>query len=98
LSMLLFLTQTPFLAQTPSTHRYRPFIDPIDVHSYWFLMLIPLAFGVALVYKAVRVSDIQELPRQTLVLMVQIILGMIGLGAGFYLFVNVVLPRIVIPS
>ena len=36
---------------------YRPFIDPIQVHELWWLMVVPLALGVAVVYKAVRMRD-----------------------------------------
>lgn len=80
-----------------STHllAYRPFIDPINAHSWWFLLLIPLALLVSLAYKSVRVYDLRDLPRHTLVMAAQIVIAMIGLGFGFYLFVQFVVPHIV---
>ncbi len=74
---------------------YRPFIDPIDAHGWWFLLLLPMAFFVALAYKSVRVADLKDLWRNTLVMSAQITLAMIGLGFAFYLFVEHLLPIIV---
>jgi hypothetical protein len=71
---------------------YRPFIDPIDAQSYWFALLIPLALGIAIAYKAVRMPDMNGYPRQVLFMTVQIILGMVALALAFYLFVLVYLP------
>jgi hypothetical protein len=40
---------------------WRPLIDPVDLHSPVWLggwtLLIPLALGIAVIYKAVRVPD-----------------------------------------
>lgn len=84
----------PFTLAQAAAPSWRPFLDPIDIHSSWFVLIVPLAFGVALAYKAVRVTDLKNLGRQTVVLALQIILGMIALGLGFYLFVNYLLPVI----
>ena len=47
--------------------QYMPMRDPLwGGWNYWWLMLLPLALGVALVYKAVRCEQLQEVPRQTL--------------------------------
>lgn len=74
---------------------YRPFIDPIDAHKWWFVLLLPMAFFLSLAYKSVRVADLRDLLRNTLVMSVQITLAMIGLGFAFYMFVQFVLPHIV---
>ena len=76
------------------TLAYRPFLDPIELHRLWFLLLIPLTVGIAMAYKAVRVPDMKDYPRQVLVMSVQIVLGMMALGLGAYLLVNVVLPLV----
>jgi hypothetical protein len=34
---------------------WRPFLDPLNLHEYWWAFLVPLALGVAFTYKAVRV-------------------------------------------
>jgi hypothetical protein len=73
---------------------YRPFIDPIELHEQWYLLLIPMALLVSLGYKAVRVWDLRQLPRQVLAMALQIILAMMGLGLAVYLFVELGLPHI----
>jgi hypothetical protein len=73
---------------------WRPFLDPLNLHEYWWAFLVPLALGVAFTYKAVRVRDLRELPKRTAVLTVQIILGMILLGAAFFAFLEYVVPVI----
>jgi hypothetical protein len=76
------------------TLAYRPFIDPVDAHGLWYLLLIPLALGVSAAYKAVRVADLRDFPRAVLVMTAQIVLGMIALGFASYLFVQFVVPRL----
>ncbi|GDX98211.1 hypothetical protein LBMAG48_06150 [Phycisphaerae bacterium] len=72
----------------------RPFIDPIELHTQWYLLLIPMAFFASLAYKAVRVWDVKTLPRQVLAMTLQVILAMAGLGLAVYIFVEVALPLI----
>jgi len=73
---------------------YVPFIDPIDANAWWFLLIFPLALGISVAYKAVRVLDMRTFLRQVLVMTAQIVLAMIALGFGAYLFVEQVIPRI----
>ncbi len=68
---------------------YRPFIDPISIHEHWFWLLIPMAVGIAIVYKAVRLKDMDRYWRAVAVMTAQIVLGMIVLGFASYLFVMV---------
>ncbi len=56
---------------------YRPFLDPIDLHRYWFVLIFPMAFFIALAYKAVRVPDLRTMPREVAVMTIQIVLGMV---------------------
>lgn len=76
---------------------YRPFIDPVDVwipwiHDAWFFLLIPLAFGISVVYRAVRLDNLAEFWPSVLKMTAQIILGMIALALAGYIFVLVLLP------
>jgi hypothetical protein len=71
---------------------WRPFVDPIDAHSWWFLLLLPIAFLVSLAWKAVRVDDIKRLSRPVVVMTVQVILAMLGLGFAAFIGLVVVLP------
>jgi hypothetical protein len=77
------------------TLAYRPFIDPIDAHRLWFLLLIPLALGVSVAYKAVRVEDLRTYWRQVITMTMQIVVGIIALGAASYLIIQHILPAVV---
>ena len=73
---------------------YRPFLDPRPIDAYWYLLLIPMSLGIALAYKSVRVRDMKDFPRQVLVLTIQIIVSMAGLGVGTYLVIQHAIPLI----
>ncbi|MBX3404873.1 MAG: hypothetical protein KF699_15795 [Phycisphaeraceae bacterium] len=72
----------------------RPFIDPIELHQWWFVLLVPMAFFVAMIYKAVRLQTIERYWWHVCVMTLQIVLGMIGLGAATW-FVVFIIARIV---
>lgn len=76
------------------TLAYTPFIDPINIHQYWYLLLLPVAFFVSLAYKACRVEPLSDLAKEVAVMTVQIVIVMILLGVASFLFVERVLPMI----
>ena len=80
----------PPLAQTG----WRPFLDPINLHRQWFLLLVPLAFGIAVTYRAVRVNTFEKFWRKVIILTFQIVLSMILLGVGSYLFIQIAVPML----
>lgn len=73
---------------------WRPFLDPIDLHNSWYWLLIPMAFGISVVYKAVRMQTLDRYWLQVLNLTVQIVFGMVLLGAATYLVVMVFAPYV----
>lgn len=77
-----------------STLAYTPFIDPINAHDLWFLLLIPLAFLIAVGYKAVRTVNMRHYWRQVLTFTVQIVGGIILLGLGAYLIIVYAIPSL----
>lgn len=85
--MLDLLAPIPTLA-------WRPFLDPLGLHAYWWVFLIPLSLLISVAYKAVRVKDLAEFPRQAAVMTGQIIVAMILLGAAAFLFLQYLLPMI----
>ncbi len=80
------MSMMTLLAEGAMLPPYRPFIDPIQVHGLWWLMVIPMALGVAVVYKAVRVSNPGTAPYWlgVLKMMLEIIAGMILLAVLTY--------------
>lgn len=77
-----------------TAHPYRPFLDPVDIRDSWFLLLIPMAFLISLAYKAVRCHDMRRYWRAVIAMTLQVIFGMIALGAGFYVLIEYVLPKV----
>ncbi len=73
---------------------WRPFLDPIDLHRQWFALLVPLAFGIAVTYRAVRVATFEKFWRKVLILTFQIVVSMILLGVASYVFIQVVVPML----
>lgn len=74
---------------------YRPFIDPLNVQDVWFLLLLPLSFGVAMTYKAIRVETAGEYWRKVIIMTAQLVLGIVVAGLVLYGIVQFALPRIV---
>ncbi|MFI4881109.1 MAG: hypothetical protein ACIAQU_00835 [Phycisphaerales bacterium JB064] len=71
---------------------WRPLLDPIDAHTWWFLLIFPVAFLVSLSWKAIRIDDIRRLPRAVVVMTVQVVLAMLGLGFAAFIGLVFVLP------
>ncbi len=77
------------------TLAWRPFLDPLQMHSLWFVLLVPLSFGIAVAYRAVRVATFKHFWFKVCVLTVQIVVSMILLGIASYLFVQLIVPMLV---
>ncbi len=78
----------------PPPPGYRPFIDPINLHDRWWLTLIPLAVGISFAYKAVRVKSFDGYLKQVLHMSFMVVMAMVLLAAGLYLFVELVVPSL----
>lgn len=73
---------------------YRPFIDPIDLHRFWFVLLVPLALFMSIAYKAVRVERAIDVPRAAAIMTIQVCFWIVALGIASYLFVQHLAPLI----
>ena len=68
---------TMLLAQTTApTTGYRPFLSPLPVWDYWIWLLIPLCLGVSIVYKAIRIERMNDVPKQAAIITLWILGGM----------------------
>ncbi len=79
-------------ALAPTLALWRPFLDPLNLHAYWWMFLIPLALGVSWTYRAVRLHDLSRFPRAVAIMTIQIVLAMIALGAASFIFVEYLIP------
>lgn len=73
---------------------WRPFLDPLALDSLWYLLLIPMSFFLAMGYKAVRTVDMERYWSQVAIFTFQLVVGLIGLGAGFFVLVRILLPAL----
>ncbi|HYE02043.1 MAG TPA: hypothetical protein VD963_02280 [Phycisphaerales bacterium] len=67
---------------------WRPFLDPVQLHRHWWFLLIPLALGISVTYKAIRLRTLERYWREVVAMTVQIVLAMLALAAGVYLLVE----------
>jgi hypothetical protein len=81
-------------AQQAASQPWRPFLDPVIIHDAWYLLIIPMAFFMSMAYKAVRCHDMRRYWRAVIAMTIQVVLGMIALGAGFWMLIEFILPRI----
>ncbi|MBL8763464.1 MAG: hypothetical protein JNM07_04260 [Phycisphaerae bacterium] len=68
---------------------HRPFLDPLNVSSYWFVLLAPMCLFISIAWKAIRVRSFAGYWREVVVMTAQTLLGMVALAVAFYLLVEV---------
>lgn len=91
---LALASLSPLLSPLTASAGWRPFLDPLNLHSRWFLLLLPLAFGIAVTYRAVRVATFEKFWRKALILTFQIVVSMVLLGVASYLIIQVAVPML----
>ena len=70
-----------------------PFLEPMNLfHQWWYLLLLPLAFGLAVTYKAIRVPTLKFYWWQVALMTAQIVCGVVALGVLVALFVQFAIP------
>lgn len=74
---------------------YIPFIHPLNCfHEWWYLLLLPLSFGISVIYKAIRMPTLIHYWRQVALMTAQIVLAMIGLALALVVIIVWVIPRL----
>lgn len=72
---------------------WTPFIEPIPtIGSWWPLLLLPLSIGLSLVFRAIRTKDLSNYARDVVIMSMQIISAMVGLGIVFGIVVQWLVP------
>ena len=70
-----------------------PFVSPMNwIQSFWYLLLIPLALGISMIYKAMRVTDIRTYWQQVASMTLQVVLAIAGLAIALILFARYIIP------
>jgi hypothetical protein len=74
---------------------YIPFVDPINIfHNWWYLLLIPLSFGISVIYRALKMQDLDRFWRAVAMMTVQIVLVMAALAVALMVLVELTIPRL----
>jgi hypothetical protein len=60
----------------------RPFLQPLPVWNYWYLLLLPLCISVAIVYKAIKCRSMSEVPRQAASILMWILISFAAAAAA----------------
>jgi hypothetical protein len=76
----------PFVAAAPAG--YVPFMQPLPVWDYWYLLAVPLCAGVSVVYKSIRCRSMRTVPREAAKATGWILLGLVAAGAALLLLVK----------
>lgn len=80
---------------SPGGGGYRPFLDPLPIDgAAWWLLLIPLALGISIAYKAIRVWSMKKYWPNVLMLTAQIVAAMVLLVAGVHVVVEWIVPAL----
>lgn len=83
------------LAHLSGVLAYRPFLEPLPLHgAAWWLLIIPLALGVSVVYKAVRAQTLERYWRGVAAMTAQIVVVMVLLAVGVHVLVEFVIPML----
>ena len=69
---------------------YRLFLTPLPVWNYWYLLMLPLCMGVAIVYKALRIDTAGRLWREAAVIWLWILASMAAGAAILWALVAIV--------
>ena len=70
-----------------------PFLEPINaLQPWWYLLLVPLSFGISVIYKSMRLPRLERFWRQVAIMTTQIVLAMVALAIGLAVLIQVVIP------
>lgn len=67
---------------------YIPFLRPLPIWDYWYLLLFPLCAGVAVVYKSIKCRHMSQVPWEASVIALWIVLGMGGAALALTIIVQ----------
>ncbi len=76
-----------------TTFAWVPFMQPLPgVQANWLWLLPILIFGIAMMYKAVRVVDLANYWREVGTMTMQVLLAFLGLATGVFIIVQWIVP------
>ena len=89
------MTSSFTAAALTETLAWIPILEPMPwAHRIWWLFAIPLALGMTMAWKAVRLPSLEHYWRAVFVMTGQILLTIAGIAAGLFVIVVVLLPHL----
>lgn len=74
---------------------YTPFLTPLNaIQPFWYLLAIPFAFLISMIWKAIRVRDMDLYWRHVTVMATLIVVGLLALAIVLTLLVEVGIPAL----
>lgn len=67
---------------------YRPFLDPLPVWDYWYLLILPLCISVAVVYKSMKCRTMGRVPIEAGQIVLWILGGFSGAAVALMVLVK----------
>ena len=67
---------------------YRPFLDPLPVWDYWYVLILPLCVAVSVVYKAMKCRSISQIPLEASQIVLWILGGFSAAAVGLMVLVK----------
>ena len=61
---------------------FRPFLEPLPVWDYWYLLVVPLCVGIAVVWKSVKCRSMSDVPRESALVLLWILGGFAAAAAA----------------
>lgn len=75
-----------------------PFLEPLNaMQPWWYLLILPMAFGISVIYKALHENNALNYWRSVFVMTTQIVLGISLLAVVIGLFIQLVVPLVTLP-
>ena len=75
-----------------------PFLEPMNaIQPWWYFLLIPMSFGISVIYKALHEDNFLKYWRTVFVMTTQVVLGISLLAVGIGLFIQIVIPLVTQP-
>jgi hypothetical protein len=69
--------------------QYRPFIDPMPIHDWWYWLLLPLCLLFSVVYKCAKCEHVRDIPRAALGITFWVLFGMACAAAVLTVIVKI---------
>ena len=70
-----------------------PFLEPMNaLQGLWYLLLVPMSFGIAMVYRSLREQTYATYWRSVFIMTGQVVFGIAAIAVALMVFVQWIIP------